>query len=56
MAKAKGIRYLRADTHGKNKAVQHVLKEKGFRYRGNVTVLCEPGHDTARQAFEKIIK
>ena len=56
MAKEKGIRYLRADTHGKNKAVQHVLKEKGFRYRGNVTVLCEPGHDTARQAFEKIIK
>jgi tRNA (guanine37-N1)-methyltransferase len=56
MAKEKGIRYLRADTHGKNKAVQHVLKEKGFRYRGNVTVLCEPGHETARQAFEKRIK
>ena len=32
------------------------MKEKGFRYRGNVTVLCEPGHETARQAFEKRIK
>ena len=27
-----------------------------FRYRGNILVESEPGHDPHRQAFEKILK
>ena len=47
---------IRADTHRKNKPMQTLLRECGYRYRGNVTVDSEPGHDPARQAFEKILK
>lgn len=49
-------RCIRADTHRKNKPMQTLLRECGYRYRGNVTVDSEPGHDPARQAFEKILK
>ena len=49
-------RCIRADTHRKNKPMQTLLRECGYRYRGNVTVGSEPGHDPARQAFEKILK
>ena len=55
-ARACGLRCIRTDTHKKNKAMQRLLRENGFRYRGNVEIRCEPGHDTARQAYEKILK
>ena len=51
-----GLRCIRADTHKKNKAVQRLLKDSGYKYRGNVTVGTESGHDHARQAYEKILK
>lgn len=51
-----GLRCIRTDTHRKNKAMQRLLRESGYRYRGNLQVFVEPGHDTARQAYEKIIK
>ena len=49
-------RCIRADTHRKNKAMQRLLRESGFRYRGNITISSEPGHDPERQCFEKILK
>ena len=51
-----GVKYLRADTHRKNKPMQRLLREGGFRYRGNIEVHAEPGHDPARQAYEKVLK
>ena len=51
-ARAKGAECVRTDTHRKNKAMQKLLKRKGYVYRGNVLV-DEAGHDPARQAFEK---
>lgn len=54
-AKSRGAEYMRTHTHRKNKAVQKLLKRKGYAYRGNVLVSIEPGHDPARQAFEKKI-
>ena len=54
-AKAKGAECVRTDTHRKNKAMQKLLKRKGYVYRGNVLVSSEPGHNPARQAFEKKI-
>ena len=53
---ALGLRCVRTDTHKKNKSMQRLLRESGYRYRGNLQVLVEPGHDTARQGYEKIIK
>ena len=49
-----GMRAVRTDTHKKNKAMQLLLRSNGYRFRGNVLVSSEPGHDPARQAFEKI--
>lgn len=54
--RALGRRCLRTDTHKKNKAMQALLRACGYRYRGNLTISAEPGHDSARQAFEKILK
>ena len=51
-----GLRCIRTDTHRKNKAMQRLLRESGYRYRGNLRILVEPEHDPARQAYEKIIK
>ena len=56
LCREKGIKYLRVDTHRKNKPMQQLLRSHGFRYRGNILVSSEPGHDPARQAYEKIIK
>ena len=56
IAAEKGFRYLRVDTHKKNKAMQRCIRDAGFRYRGNVQICCEPGHDTLRYAFEKKLK
>lgn len=46
-------RWLRVDTHKKNKAMQGLLRRNGFQFRGNVTVITGEGHDPRRQAFEK---
>ncbi len=51
-----GVKYLRADTHRKNKPMQRLLRDGGFRYRGNIEVHAEPGHDPSRQAYEKMLK
>ena len=55
-ARAYGLKCIRVDTHRKNKAMQTLLRDRGFRSRGNVLVDSEPGHDPRRQAFEKILK
>ena len=47
-----GRRWLRADTHKKNKAMQNLLRRSGFQYRGNVLVQVRDGHDPHRLAFE----
>ena len=51
-----GKQNIRVDTHRKNKAMQKLLKDCGYSFRGNVKVTSEPGHDPARQGFEKILK
>ena len=51
-----GRNWLRTDTHRKNKSMLNLLRENGFRYRGNISVSSEPGHDTERQAYEKLLK
>ena len=56
ISRKSGVKYLRVDTHRKNKPMQHLLRESGFRYRGNILVSSEPGHDPARQAYEKLLK
>ena len=55
LALEKGYHCIRSDTHRKNKSMQRLLRENGYRFRGNVLVE-ECGHDPARQAFEKILK
>ena len=56
MTREHGRRALRTDTHRKNKPMQKLLRDRNFRYRGNIQISCEPGHDTLRYAFEKILK
>ncbi len=56
LAKEKGIKRLRGDTHKKNKAMQRLLARNGFRYRGNVLIRAGEGHDPRRMAYEKRIK
>ena len=56
VARSLGVRSIRVDTHKKNKSMKRILNESGYRYRGNIVVLVESGHDAARQAFEKILK
>ncbi len=54
---AMGRRWLRADTHKRNKAMQALLRRCGFRYRGNVVLGgIEEDHDPRRMAYEKRIK
>ena len=55
-ARAYGLRCVRTDTHKKNKPMQRLLRENGYRYRGNLTVRVGEGHDPARQAYEKLLK
>ena len=54
-ARELGAESLRTDTHRKNKPMQSLLKNCGFVYRGNMLCSSEPGHDPARQCFEKIL-
>lgn len=56
VSRSYGLRCIRTDTHRKNKSMQRLMRDRGYRYRGNIQISCEPGHDTARQAFEKILK
>lgn len=49
---AMGRRWLRVDTHKKNKAMQNLLRRCGFQYRGNVLVSVREDHDPRRLAFE----
>ena len=49
---AMGRRWLRSDTHKKNKAMQNLLRRNGFQYRGNVLVDAPAGRDPRRLAFE----
>ena len=56
LALSLGRRWLRADTHKRNKAMQALLRRCGFRYRGNVLVEVEDGHDPRRMAYEKRLK
>lgn len=55
ITKAAGRRCIRVDTHRKNKPMLNLLRDSGYRYRGNILVE-ECGHDPHRQAFEKILK
>ena len=55
-ARALGLSCIRTDTHRRNKPMQRLLRECGYRYRGNVQVSVGEGHDSARQAYEKILK
>ena len=56
LASNSGIKYIRVDTHKKNKPMLKLLKNNQYRYRGNVLLECEPGRDPARQAYEKVVK
>ena len=56
LAREKGAAALRADTHRHNEPMKALLRRSGYVYRGNVLVDSEPGHDPARQAFEKLLK
>ena len=51
-----GVGTIRVDTHRHNESMKALLKRRGFRYRGNVLVRTEEGHDPRRQAFDKVLK
>ena len=53
---ALGLKALRTDTHRKNKAMLRLLRESGYRYRGNIRWPVEEGHDATGQAYEKLLK
>ena len=55
-ARALGAKAIRTDTHRKNKAVLRLLRDSGWRYRGNIPWPVEEGHDNVGQAYEKILK
>ena len=53
-----GFHCIRTDTHKKNKAMLQLLRDCGYRYRGNIVYEEEiqRGHEPRRQAYEKIWK
>ena len=53
-----GYHCIRTDTHKKNKPMLNLLRNLGYRYRGNVFYIEEASHgrDPVRQAYEKIWK
>ena len=55
LARTAGFASIRIDTHKKNRAMRNLLEENGYRFRGNVLVTSEPGHDPRRQAFERLL-
>ena len=56
LTRSHGRHYIRIDTHRNNKPMQKLLRSSGYRYRGNILITGEPGHDPHRQAFEKMLK
>ncbi len=56
LTRAMGRNRLRTDVNRKNKPMQALLRENGYRYRGNITVQTADGREQTRQAFEKILK
>lgn len=55
LAREGGAHAVRVDTHRHNGAQKKLLERHGYRFCGNI--LCdEPGHDSRRQAFEKLLK
>ena len=54
--RAAGRSCIRTDTHRKNKAMRNLMCESGYEFKGNLIIDSEPGHDPARQAFEKKLK
>ena len=56
ICRAFGKTCIRVDTHRKNKSMKQLLERKDYRFRGNVLMDCEPDHDPARQAFDKVLK
>ena len=55
LARGFGAASIRADTHRKNKAMQKLLRDNGYSFRGNLLIAAEPGQDPRRQGFEKLI-
>ena len=55
-ARAQGYRSIRTDSHAKNRAMTRLLREQGYRYRGNIYCSVGEGHDPSRQCFEKLLK
>ena len=51
-----GLRCIRTDTHKHNKVMQNLLRDNGYRYRGNLVIAAAADHATARRAYEKILK
>ncbi len=56
LTRAMGVEDLRVDTHRHNEPMKALLRRRGFKYRGNILVHIEEGHDPRRQAFEKVLK
>lgn len=56
VAAARGAAAIRTDTHRKNEPMKKLFVRCGYRYRGNVIITCDLGHDAARQCFEKGMK
>ena len=56
LTRAMGVDDMRIDTHRHNESMKALLKRRGFKYRGNILVRIEEGHDPRRQAFEKVLK
>ncbi|MBR0161027.1 MAG: tRNA (guanosine(37)-N1)-methyltransferase TrmD [Oscillospiraceae bacterium] len=56
LTRAMGRRCVRLDTHKDNKAMLKLMRDCGYRYRGNVSISAEPGHETLRRCFEKVLR
>ena len=56
LAREFGAKAVRVDTHRGNKPMRQLLADSGYRYRGNLMIYSEPGHDPQRLAYEKILK
>jgi len=52
----KGASSVRIATHKKNKSMKNLLDRNGYRFRGNISIDVETGHDSNRQAFEKVFR
>lgn len=55
LARGKNAKSLRGDTHRGNKSMRGLLEKCGYTSCGTVYVECEPGRDSRRLAYEKIL-